>query len=153
MDDDLIDAGDAPRSRYTKLPGKGFFYPDSLDDERAERRAEETIEGSEAIVIADGDADGLACAAMVREAYDAALDAGPFEEAIAARLASNDGDDESGEDDEDGSDPTADAHAESPVGLLSAGPYSIDTALERVAAYADEGIDLPDADLCPDDYE
>ncbi|GAA0545365.1 phosphohydrolase [Halorubrum ejinorense] len=156
MDDDLIDAGDAPRSRYTKLPGKGFFYPDSLDDERAERRAEETVEGSEAVVIADGDADGLACAAMIREAYDAALDVEPFEDAIAARLAA-DGDDaaegnEEGDDD-DGADPTADAHAESPVGLLSAGPYSIDTALERVAAYADDGIDLFVCDLCPDDYE
>ena len=158
MDDDLIDAGDAPRSRYTKLPGKGFFYPDSLDDERAERRAAETVEGSEAIVIADGDADGLACAAMIREAYDAALDAAPFEDAIAARLAA-DGDDatgvndESGADGEESDDPAADAHAESPVGLLSAGPYSIDTALERVAAYADDGIDLFVCDLCPDDYE
>ncbi|KOX98011.1 MULTISPECIES: DHH family phosphoesterase [Halorubrum] len=156
MDDDLIDAGDAPRSRYTKLPGKGFFYPDSLDDERAERRAREAIEGSEAVVIADGDADGLACAAMVREAYDAALDVAPFEDAIAARL--EEADDESDDADDDGDetadgDPLADAHAESPVGLLSAGPYSIDTALERVEAYADDGIDLFVCDLCPDDYE
>lgn len=164
MDDDLIETGDAPRSRYTKLPGKGFFYPDSLDDERAERRAEETIEGCEAVVIADGDADGLACAAMIREAYDAALDVEPFEDAIAARLAGDDDeepdeaaddgekDDESG-DDADADDPTADAHAESPVGLLSAGPYSIDTALERVDAYADDDVDLFVCDLCPDDYE
>jgi len=157
MDEDLIDAGDAPRSRYTKLPGKGFFYPDSLDDERAERRAEETIEGSEAVVIADGDADGLACAAMIREAYDAALDVEPFEDAIAARFADEedaDGDerDEAGKSDDE-ADPTADAHAESPVGLLSAGPYSIDTALERVDAYADDGINLFVCDLCPDDYE
>jgi oligoribonuclease NrnB/cAMP/cGMP phosphodiesterase (DHH superfamily) len=156
MDDDLIDAGDAPRSRYTKLPGKGFFYPDSLDDERAERRAREAIEGSEAVVIADGDADGLACAAMVREAYDAALDVAPFEDAIAARL--EEANDESDDADDDGDetadgDPLADAHAESPVGLLSAGPYSIDTALERVEAYADDGIDLFVCDLCPDDYE
>ncbi|GAA0714972.1 oligoribonuclease NrnB/cAMP/cGMP phosphodiesterase (DHH superfamily) [Halorubrum trapanicum] len=155
MDDDLIETGDAPRSRYTKLPGKGFFYPDSLDDERAERRAREAIEGSEAVVIADGDADGLACAAMIREAYDAALDVAPFEDAIAARLAD---DDESGDaaeesDEEREDDPLADAHVESPVGLLSAGPYSIDTALERVDAYADDGIDLFVCDLCPDDYE
>ncbi|WP_049983468.1 DHH family phosphoesterase [Halorubrum sp. BV1] len=169
MDDDLIDEGDTPRSRYTRLPGKGFFYPDSLDEERAERRAEEAIEGSEAVVIADGDADGLACAAMIREAYDAALDVTDFEAAIAARLA--DGDDGDGEDtgddadgeggdesdandpESDADDPTADAHAESPVGLVSAGPYSIDTSLERVLAYADDGIDLFVCDLCPDDYE
>ncbi|QWC18637.1 phosphohydrolase [Halorubrum sp. 2020YC2] len=158
MDDDLIETGDAPRSRYTKLPGKGFFYPDSLDDERAERRAREAIEGSEAVVIADGDADGLACAAMIREAYGAALDVAPFEDAIAARLADDDESDETAEDDgetadDEGDDPLADAHAESPVGLLPAGPYSIDTALERVEAYADDGIDLFVCDLCPDDYE
>ncbi|ELZ46234.1 hypothetical protein C463_04659 [Halorubrum californiense DSM 19288] len=157
MDDDLIDAGDSPRSRYTKLPGKGFFYPDSLDDERAERRARETIEGCEAIVIADGDADGLACAAMIRETYDAALDVAPFVDAIAARLeGESEGDegagDEPAETDSD-EDPLDDAHAQSPVGLLSAGPYSIDTALERVEAYADDGIDLFVCDLCPDDYE
>ena len=158
MDDDLIETGDAPRSRYTKLPGKGFFYPDSLDDERAERRAREAIEGSEAVVIADGDADGLACAAMIREAYDAALDVGPFEDAVAARLEGESGSDEPDEPaaDDEGEgddDPLGDAHAESPVGLVSAGPYSIDTALERVEKYADDGIDLFVCDLCPDDYE
>ena len=156
MDDDLIETGDAPRSRYTKLPGKGFFYPDSLDDERAERRAREAIEGSEAVVIADGDADGLACAAMIREAYDAALDVAPFEDAIAARLDDEREGDEAAEtagDVADDEDPLEDAHAQSSVGLLSAGPYSIDTALERVAAHADDGIDLFVCDLCPDDYE
>ncbi|MDB2224180.1 phosphohydrolase [Halorubrum ezzemoulense] len=158
MDDDLIETGDAPRSRYTKLPGKGFFYPDSLDDERAERRAREAIEGSEAVVIADGDADGLACAAMIREAYDAALDVGPFEDAVAARLEGESGSDEPDEPaaDDEGEgddDPLGDAHAESPVGLVSAGPYSIDTAIERVEKYADDGIDLFVCDLCPDDYE
>ncbi|OYR67705.1 phosphohydrolase [Halorubrum ezzemoulense] len=153
MDDDLIETGDAPRSRYTKLPGKGFFYPDSLDDERAERRAREAIEGSEAVVIADGDADGLACAAMIREAYDAALDVGPFEDAVAARLEGESGSDEPDDEGEGDDDPLGDAHAESPVGLVSAGPYSIDTALERVEKYADDGIDLFVCDLCPDDYE
>ncbi|WP_123621894.1 DHH family phosphoesterase [Halorubrum sp. CSM-61] len=159
MDDELIDETDIPRSRYTRLPGKGFFYPDSLDEERAERRAKEAIEGSEAVVVADGDADGLACAAMVREAYDAALDAADFEAAIAARLGegeeseSADGEADEGSDDPDGDDPTEDAHAQSPVGLVAAGPYSIDTSLERVLAYADDDVDLFVCDLCPDDYE
>ena len=168
MDDDLIDEAGIPRSRYTRLPGKGFFYPDSLDEERAERLAKEAIEGSEAVVIADGDADGLACAAMIREAYDAALDVADFEAAIAARLA--DGEDETDgneTDDDDASDetedattgesdeadPTADAHARSPVGLVAAGPYSLDTSLERVLAYADDDVDLFVCDLCPDEYE
>jgi len=160
MDDELIDEGDIPRSRYTRLPGKGFFYPDSLDEERAERRAKEAIEGSEAVVIADGDADGLACAAMIREAYDAALDAADFEAAIAARLGDGDegaSDGEVGDGEREGEadadDPTEDAHAESPVGLVAAGPYSIDTSLERVLAYADDDVDLFVCDLCPDDYE
>ncbi|MGQ3329668.1 DHH family phosphoesterase [Halorubrum sp. FL23] len=158
MDDELIDEGDIPRSRYTRLPGKGFFYPDSLDEERAERRAREAIEGSEAVVIADADADGLACAAMIREAYDAALDAAAFEAAIAARLDDDGGNDEADEENERGAsdseaDPTEDAHAQSPVGLVAAGPYSIDTSLERVLAYADGDVDLFVCDLCPDDYE
>ncbi|QKY17416.1 phosphohydrolase [Halorubrum sp. CBA1229] len=163
MDDDLIDEAGIPRSRYTRLPGKGFFYPDSLDEERAERRAKEAIEGSEAVVIADGDADGLACAAMIREAYDAALDAADFEAAIAARLAAGDGEEDEAETDDDDAltgeadgdedGPTADAHTRSPVGLVSAGPYSLDASLERVLAYADDDIDLFVCDLCPDDYE
>jgi oligoribonuclease NrnB/cAMP/cGMP phosphodiesterase (DHH superfamily) len=162
MDDELIDEAEIPRSRYTRLPGKGFFYPDSLDEERAERLAKEAIEGSEAVVIADGDADGLACAAMIREAYDAALDAADFEAAIAARLADREGqtnDDESDEKgdaptgESDADDPTADAHAQSPVGLVAAGPYSLDTSLERVLAYADDDVDLFVCDLCPDEYE
>ncbi|MWV64111.1 phosphohydrolase [Halorubrum sp. JWXQ-INN 858] len=87
MDDELIDETGRPVSRYTRLPGKGFFYPDSLDDGHQEERAAETIEGADAVVIADGDADGLACAAMVRETHDAALDVAAFEAAIEARLA------------------------------------------------------------------
>ncbi|MFW6318121.1 MAG: DHH family phosphoesterase [Halorubrum sp.] len=153
MDDELIEEAGIPRSRYTRLPGKGFFYPDSLDEERAERLAKEAIEGSEAVVIADGDADGLACAAMIREAYDAALDAADFEAAIAARLAEGDDEESHDADGDDADDPTADAHAQSPVGLVASGPYSLDTALERVLAYADDDVDLFVCDLCPDEYE
>lgn len=157
MDDDLIDEAGIPRSRYTRLPGKGFFYPDSLDEERAERRAKEAIEGSEAVVIADGDADGLACAAMIREAYGAALDVVDFESAITARLVDESADDEDEHDDAIGDDadddPTADAHTQSSVGLVAAGPYSLDTSLERVLAYADDDVDLFVCDLCPDQYD
>ncbi|ESS03238.1 MAG: putative phosphohydrolase (DHH superfamily) [uncultured archaeon A07HR67] len=161
MDDDLIDETGTPLSRYTRLPGTGFFYPDSLDDERAEQRARETIEGAEAVVVADGDADGLACAAMIREARDAALDVGPFEAALAERsdddTAATDGaepdtDDAPGTDSTADADPTENAHVESAVGLIAAGPYSLDIAFERVAAYADDGIDLFVCDLCPDEY-
>ncbi|WP_435074593.1 DHH family phosphoesterase [Halorubrum sp. HHNYT27] len=156
MDDDLIDEAGVPRSRYTRLPGKGFFYPDSLDEERGERLAKEAIEGSEAVVIADSDADGLACAAMIRETYDAALDVADFESALAARLRDDDpetDDASDGDSEAEDDDPTADAHARSPVGLVAAGPYSLDTSLERVLAYADADIDLFVCDLCPDEYE
>ncbi len=158
MDEALIDESTIPRSRYTRLPGKGFFYPDSLDDERAETRAAETIEGTEAVVIADGDADGLACAAMVRETYDAALDVADFEAAIERRLdreETKERGEAGGADgtDDASDDPTENAHTRSSVGLISAGPYSLDTALERVERYADDGIDLYVCDLCPDEFE
>ncbi|MFA9516737.1 DHH family phosphoesterase [Halopenitus sp. H-Gu1] len=181
MDDELIDDGSIPLSRRTRLPGKGFFYPDSLDDDRAERRTREAVEGADAVVIADSDADGLACVAMIRERYDAALDVASFEADIEDRLPddltdsdagadstsdrADDSADESpedtpGSDDGDGahedtsnSDDTDDPHGRSSVALVAAGPYSLDTAFERVAEYADSGIDLYVCDLCPDEFE
>ncbi|MFB6233811.1 MAG: DHH family phosphoesterase [Halopenitus sp.] len=196
MDDDLIDDDLIPLSRRSKLPGKGFFYPDSLDEERAEQRAKETIEGADTVVIADGDADGLACAAMIREYYGAELDVAAFEaaiedrvpetgpgdvpepetveevaEAAAEALETEEGEDEEGEDGEgedeegedeeaseadaesaDDTDPTEDAHTRSSVALVSAGPYSLDDAFERVLAYGEPDIDLYVCDLCPDEY-
>ncbi|WP_248898009.1 DHH family phosphoesterase [Haloplanus halobius] len=142
MDDDLIDDDGLSLSRKSRLPGAGFFYPDSLDEEYADRRAREAIEGAEAVVVADGDADGLGCAALVREMYDAALDIAPFEESLAARVAPEAGD---GEDDEN------EDREESPVGLVTASPHSLTDALERVAKYADPGVDVYVCDLCPDD--
>ncbi|WP_096390534.1 DHH family phosphoesterase [Halopenitus persicus] len=164
MDEELIDDGSIPLSRRTRLPGAGFFYPDSLDEERAERRAEETLTGAEAVVIADGDADGLACAAMVRAQYDAALDVADFEADIADRIADEsdadatgdaetDGDTDAAEGAEQSSDDVEEPHERSTVALLAAGPYSIDDSLERVLEYADPGIDLFVCDLCPDDFE
>jgi oligoribonuclease NrnB/cAMP/cGMP phosphodiesterase (DHH superfamily) len=168
MDDELIDNTGRPLSRYTRLPGAGFFYPDSLDEQRAETRDRETIAGADAVVIADGDADGLACAAMIRAAHDAALDPEPFERALAARAVDGDADadatahDEATEDVDDTAvdadettdvDPTEDAHTRSSVGLLAAGPYALDTTLERVAEYAEADVDVYVCDLCPDNYE
>jgi len=140
MDDALID-DDLSLSRKSRLPGAGFFYPDSLDEEYADRRAREAIEGAEAVVVADGDADGLGCVALLREVYDAALDVTPFEASLAARTDPSSADDE--DEDED--------RKESPVGLVTASPHSLDAALERVAEYADPGVDVYVCDLCPDD--
>jgi oligoribonuclease NrnB/cAMP/cGMP phosphodiesterase (DHH superfamily) len=164
MDDELIDDGSIPLSRRTRLPGKGFFYPDSLDDERAERRAREAVEGADVVVIADADADGLACAAMIRERYDAALDVASFEADIENRLseeAAGSIDPEDAEKADDAAntnevaetDDADDPHERSAVALVAAGPYSLDTAFERVAEYAEPGIDLYVCDLCPDEFE
>jgi len=141
MDDDLLDSDALSLSRKSRLPGAGFFYPDSLDEEYADRRAREAIEGAEVVVVADGDADGLGCVALLRDVYDAALDVAPFEASLAARTDPTLTDDEDDEDERE----------ESPVGLVTASPHSLDDALERVAEYADPGVDVFVCDLCPDD--
>ncbi|MEF8779497.1 MAG: phosphohydrolase [Haloferacaceae archaeon] len=150
MDEELIHSDDVPLSRRSRLPGAGFFYPDSLGEERAERRAREAVEGAEVVVVTDSDADGLGCVALLRELYDAALDVADFEAELERQLAGDTGDGETPETDVD---PTAQAHAESTVALLAASPYSLSNALEQVAEYADPGIDLFVCDLCPDEYE
>jgi oligoribonuclease NrnB/cAMP/cGMP phosphodiesterase (DHH superfamily) len=154
MEDELIDSGRLSLSRKSLLPGTGFFYPDSLDEEYAERRTREAVEGAEAIVVADGDADGLGCAALIRERYDAALDVAPFEEAIADRLVEA----ETGALDEEGETEAEDAEEEeeeqsSPVALVPASPHNLGEALARVAEFADEGAAIYVCDLCPDDAE
>jgi oligoribonuclease NrnB/cAMP/cGMP phosphodiesterase (DHH superfamily) len=145
MDDDLIDTERLQLDRKSRLPGTGFFYPDSLDEERAERRAAEACEGAEAVVVADTDADGLACVALIRTAHAAAVDAAEFEDDIEDRLAGPD----------EGSDEAADdrERAESSVGLVGAGPHDLAAALERVADRLDPDAAVYVCDLCPDAYE
>ena len=81
MDDWLIDDDRLSIGRKSVLPGEGFFIPDSYEEEQAEAEAAETLADAGVIVIADPDADGLACTALVREAHDdgALLPAGPHE--------------------------------------------------------------------------
>ena len=87
MDDWLIDDERLSIGRKSILPGEGFFYPDSFEAEKREAEAAETLAGAETVVIADPDADGLACTALVREAHGEAalLPAGPhnLQEALA----------------------------------------------------------------------
>jgi len=144
MDDRLISSGDLPLRRRSLLPGTGFFYPDSLDEGRSEERAKAAIDGAEAIVVTDSDADGLGCVALIREVYDAACDVDPFLDAVEARLA---------DDDEDTEDAEDDALPESSVALLAAGPHSLVESLEYVAEYADSGVDVFVCDIAPDRYE
>lgn len=67
MDDDLFETAGSPE-RGSRLPGRGFFVPDEIDEGRAEREAAEALAGSDVAIVADPDADGLACAVLIREA-------------------------------------------------------------------------------------
>jgi oligoribonuclease NrnB/cAMP/cGMP phosphodiesterase (DHH superfamily) len=81
MDDWLIDDDRLSIGRKSILPGEGFFSPDSLDEQQAEREAADALTGANVVVIADPDADGLACTALVRVARGegALVPAGPHE--------------------------------------------------------------------------
>ena len=163
MDDELIDSDGLSLGRKSVLPGEGFFYPDSLDEQRDDERAERALSGASTAVIADPDADGLACVALLREALGHPVDDLPEDpgERIRERLAgAGDEDDETREDaeDETGEDTDDDEDvdpllAASDVALVPTGPTGIDEALERVAAYGAEGIDVFVCDLCPDEFE
>jgi oligoribonuclease NrnB/cAMP/cGMP phosphodiesterase (DHH superfamily) len=90
MDETLIDDETFPLSRRSVLPGTGFFYPDEFEEAEADAEAAETLAGSEVAVVADPDADGLACVAILRELYGEAalLPTGPHEiEDSLARVA------------------------------------------------------------------
>ncbi|MFC7097081.1 DHH family phosphoesterase [Halobaculum marinum] len=147
MDDELIETSALPLDRRSRIPGKGFFYPDSLDEDRSEERAKEAVEGAEAVVITDSDADGLGCVALIREAYDAALDPEPFEARRRAKLDDT-YEEEFGEDaDED------DDREESPVALLPSGPHSFEEDLEYAAEFLEDGTDVFVCDICPDEFQ
>jgi oligoribonuclease NrnB/cAMP/cGMP phosphodiesterase (DHH superfamily) len=81
MEDWLIDDERLSLGRKSILPGEGFFKPDSIEDEQAELEAAQTLADAEVVVVADPDADGLACTALVRIAHGAGelLPAGPHE--------------------------------------------------------------------------
>ena len=81
MENWLIDDDRLSLARKSVLPGEGFFIPDTYEEEVAEQEAAEALDGAETVVVADPDADGLGCVALVREAFgDAALlPAGPHE--------------------------------------------------------------------------
>jgi oligoribonuclease NrnB/cAMP/cGMP phosphodiesterase (DHH superfamily) len=81
MDDWLIDDERLSLERRSLLPGEGFFYPDSLQQEQKASEAQAALADAETAVVADTDADGLACVALVREAEGAGglVPSGPHE--------------------------------------------------------------------------
>jgi len=82
MDDGLFsDPGRSPE-RASLLPGRGFFLPDEMEERREREAAADALAGADTAVIADPDADGLGCVALLRELVDpdaALVDAGPHE--------------------------------------------------------------------------
>ena len=85
MDDELINSAHLSLSRKSRLPGAGFFYPDSVDDE--DEDTNEAVASADAVVIADADADGLGCVALIREMYDATIAWDAFEPVVADRVS------------------------------------------------------------------
>jgi len=82
MDDDLVEEPGVSPERASLLPGEGFFVPDGIRERRDREAAVEALAGIETAVVADPDADGLGCVALIRELVDpdaALVDAGPHE--------------------------------------------------------------------------
>ncbi|RKD95867.1 DHH family phosphoesterase [Halopiger aswanensis] len=168
MYDELIDSGDLPLARKSVLPGTGFFLPDTVEEDLEEEQAAAALEGAEVAVVADPDADGLACVALIREAYDDVRNVPePDDE-------TEDGDaDDAPTEASDAADAVDDAEetavglagdeVESPleepeptpheVALIPASPHDVEDAIARVAEYGDDGVDLFVCDLAPDRYE
>src|SRR6056297_3505806 len=142
MYDELIESGDLPLARKSVLPGTGFFLPDTLEEDLEAQQTEAALEGAEVAVIADPDADGLACVALLREAYDDIQNVPEPDDGEA------DADDD--EADEPLEEPEPTPHT---VALIPASPHDVEDALARVAEYGDEGIDIFVCDLAPDRYE
>ncbi|WP_254861892.1 DHH family phosphoesterase [Halovivax gelatinilyticus] len=138
--DDLFDTTDLDPARRSLLPGAGFFLPDDVEDDLESERIESALERADAAVVADPDADGLACVALIREAYDDVLD-----------VPEPDADDERDPDADDPIDvPEPGPHD---VVLVPASPHDVEDAIGRVAGAAESGIDLFVCDLAPDRYE
>ncbi len=124
MDETLYD--DLPLSRKSVIPGEGFFTPDR---EGPPEERIEALEHAETVVVADGDADGLGCAALIRELK---ADPEPAPELL---------------------DPEADSRYEGHVVVIPASPHWFPEALEQIVEYAPMDVSVYVCDLCPDGEE
>jgi oligoribonuclease NrnB/cAMP/cGMP phosphodiesterase (DHH superfamily) len=157
MEETLIDDEGMSLARKSVLPGAGFFYPDSLEEQRAERRAAEALAGATAVVVADPDADGLACTALIRAAYGRPTEEllEDVEAALRTRLEDGPVLGETADEDSEGDESDADElspRERSDVGLIPAEPTEIADALSLVSAHADPGVEVFVCDLCPDAF-
>jgi oligoribonuclease NrnB/cAMP/cGMP phosphodiesterase (DHH superfamily) len=71
MDEELF-ADDRPLERLSLVPGQGFFVPEDLRAEQEDAEVRDAVAEADVVVITDSDADGLAAAAMIREAHGSA---------------------------------------------------------------------------------
>ena len=152
MDDSLIDDEGLSLGRKSVIPGEGFFVPDSLEESHEEEAAAESLAGASVAVVADPDADGLACVALVRELYgddppETTGDAEPGAADAADEAAASDLEADVAFAEE------APGRVPRDVALVPAGPHDLEEGIEYVAEYGAEGIDLFVCDLCPDRYE
>lgn len=70
MDDSIIDDEHLSLEDRSLLPSKGFFVPESYREERRRAEFEESVTGRSAVMLVDGDADGLAAVVLGREVHD-----------------------------------------------------------------------------------
>ncbi|MFC7156048.1 DHH family phosphoesterase [Halomarina halobia] len=123
MDEDLIDTDRLSLSRKSVIPGAGFFLPDE-EGPSEERIA--ALERAETVVVADPDADGLGCVALIREAR---------------------GDVEAGTVDPDEEFDVPEGR----VALLPTSPHDLADSFAEAAEYLPEGVEVFVCDLCPDE--
>ncbi|SFS40098.1 DHH family phosphoesterase [Halostagnicola kamekurae] len=153
MYEELIESGELSLARKSVLPGTGFFMPDSLEEDLEEQEAKSALEGAEVAVVADPDADGLACVALLREMYgDVQNVPEPDEGGDASEDAERAADSETDSDTEDDllEEPEPTPHS---VALVPGSPHDLEDSLQQVADHGVDGIDLYVCDLCPDRYE
>jgi oligoribonuclease NrnB/cAMP/cGMP phosphodiesterase (DHH superfamily) len=120
---------DLPLSRKSVVPGAGFFAPDR-DGPPEERIA--LLERADTVVVADGDADGLGCAALVRE-----MEGDPAPEPAVL----------------DPEESEESAAYEGRVVVVAASPHWFPEAFEQIVEHAPAGVSVFVCDLCPDDEE
>ncbi|WP_323191485.1 recombinase RecJ [Halostella sp. PRR32] len=153
MDDSLIESSDLSLARKSVIPGEGFFIPDSLEESQEEQAAAEALDGASVAVVADPDADGLACVALIRELYGDDPPADGGDDADAPDTAEDDSSDTESDLSLDAVVEDAPGRVSHDVALVPAGPHDLEDGIEYVAEYGTEGIDLFVCDLCPDRYE
>ncbi|MDZ7688796.1 MAG: recombinase RecJ [Halobacteriales archaeon] len=70
MDDSIIDDEHLTLEERSLLPNKGFFVPESYREEHRRAEFEESVSGHSAVMLVDGDGDGLGAVVLGRQVHD-----------------------------------------------------------------------------------